>query len=337
MIVWENGAVRFEKYYNGHSAKTPIHIYSGTKSFFGVLAAIGVEEGWLNLDELVAQTIEEWRQDPRKRQITIRELLNFTSGLESGFSQIYGRTSADKLTLSLGLQATRDHGTSFVYGPSHLQVFCEVLRRKLRKKGVTYEKVLRRKIISPLGIRIYRWTEDAHGNVIPSAGMYLTGRDWLKFGVMVVRGGRWKNRQIVNTENLRRCFIGTRINPAYGLNFWLNGYASQADARVADVEEWLDREPMPVDWSRVCLSKAAPPDMVVALGSNFQRLYIVPSMQLVVEHLGKKEGKYRDDQFLSILFAHAKFPVETSAAPSPSDSLPRVLFRKFRKRSPENP
>lgn len=331
MIVQENGKVRFEKYYNGHSAKKPLHIFSGTKSFFGVLAAIGVEEGWLNLDELVAQTIPEWRDDPRKRQITIRELLNFTSGLETGFSQIYGRTKADKLTLSIGLDAAHDRGKTFVYGPGHLQVFCEVLRRKLGKNKGGYEAYLRAKIISPLRINITRWTEDAHGNVIPSAGMYITGRDWLKFGQMIVAGGRWKNHQIVDTENLRRCFSGTRINPAYGLNFWLNGYATQADSRVADVEEWLDRDPMPLDWNRACLSKAAPPDMVVALGSNFQRLYIVPSMQLVVVHLGKKTGKFRDDEFLTKLFSGATFPDTKKLSEKGKPRLPKVFFRRFKK------
>ncbi len=326
LIVFEQGKLRFEDYYNGHSAQTPLHIFSGTKSFFGVLAAIGVEEGWLNLDELVAQTIPEWRDDPRKQQVTIRELLNFTSGLETGFSEIYGRSSKDKLTLSIGLKITRKRGASFVYGPGNLQVFCEVLRRKLKSKGVSYEEYLHLKIIDPLGINIPRWTKDAHGNVIPSAGMYITGRDWLKFGQMILDGGRWKGRKLLREESLQLCFTGTHINPAYGLNFWLNSYSTQPDARVADVEERLDREPMPTDWSRICLSKAAPPDLVVALGSNYQRLYISPMMDLVVVHLGKKKGKFLDDEFLRLLFAGAKLP-----AKKPAPSLPKVRFRFFKK------
>ena len=64
----------------------------------------------------VADTIAEWRGDPRKSQITVRDLLNFTSGMETGFNEIYGRSSANKLKLALELDAIRDRGKSFIYG-----------------------------------------------------------------------------------------------------------------------------------------------------------------------------------------------------------------------------
>lgn len=331
MIVREGGTTRFEKYYNGHRAEEPLHIYSGTKSFFGALAVIAEDEGILRLDEFAAETLTEWRDDPRKSTITIRDLLNFTSGLETGFEEIYGRTDADKLTLAVGLDATRERGASFVYGPSHLQVFCEVLRRKLAKRGTTYAAYLDRKLIRPLDITITRWRPDSHGNVIPSAGMYMTGRDWIHFGEMVVQGGVWGGRRLVATGDLEKCFHGTPINPAFGLCFWLNSHRLHPQAREVDVEEFLDREPMPEDWSHVCLSKAAPTDLVCSIGSNFQRLYMVPSMQLTVVHLGKRGNKFRDAEFLEILFRDARFGDETTSSGGKSKSLPK-LFRIFQKR-----
>lgn len=332
MIVQEHGATRFEKYYNGHSKNEPLHIYSGTKSFFGALAVIAEDEGILELDELVAETLPEWKKDPRKRLITIRDLLNFTSGLETGFEQIYGRSSADKLTLAVGLQATRERGASFVYGPSHLQVFCEVLRRKLAKRGTTYDQYLDRKLIKPLGINITQWRGDSHGNVIPSAGMYMTGRDWLSFGELVVQGGSWKGRQLMPTECLGKCFAGTPINPAFGLSFWINSHRLNPEAREVDVEVFLDRDPMPEDWSHACLSKAAPTDLICSLGSNFQRLYMVPSMQLVVVHLGKKGSKFRDAEFLDILFKDARTAPEGEPEERKVKPIAPKLFEGFRKR-----
>ncbi len=331
MIVREEGTTRFEKYYNGHHAEEPLHIYSGTKSFFGVLAVIAEDEGILRLDEYVAETLTEWRDDPRKSTITIRDLLNFTSGLETGFEEIYGRTEADKLTLAVGLDATRERGASFVYGPSHLQVFCEVLRRKLAKRGTNYAAYLDRKLIQPLGITITRWRADNHGNVIPSAGMHMTGRDWIHFGEMVIQGGEWSGRRLVATEDLEKCFRGTPINPAFGLCFWLNSHRLHPQAREVDVEEFLDREPMPEDWSHVCLSKAAPTDLVCSIGSNFQRLYLVPSMQLAVVHLGKKGNKFRDAEFLEILFKDARFDDKVTSDGKKTKPLPN-LFRIFQKR-----
>lgn len=331
MIVREQGATRFEKYYNGHRAEEPLHIYSGTKSFFGVLAVIAEDEGILRLDEYVAETLTEWRDDPRKSTITIRDLLNFTSGLETGFEQIYGRTSADKLTLAVGLDATRERGASFVYGPGHLQVFCEVLRRKLAKRGTSYAQYLDRKLIDPLGITITQWRADSHGNVIPSAGMHMTGRDWIYFGELVIRGGEWGGRRLVATEDLGKCFVGTPINPAFGLCFWLNSHRLHPQAREVDVEVFLDRDPMPEDWSHACLSKVAPTDLVCSIGSNFQRLYMVPSMKLAIVHLGKKGTKFRDAEFLAILFKDARFRDEAMSGGEKPKSIPKFL-RIFQKR-----
>ncbi|MEX2579152.1 MAG: serine hydrolase domain-containing protein [Verrucomicrobiales bacterium] len=330
LIVKERGQLRFEDYYNGYAKGTPVHIYSGTKSFFGVLAAIAQEEGLLSLDERVAETIPEWRNDPRKQSITIRELLNFSSGLETGFEKIYGRSSADKIALAVSLDATRDRGESFVYGPGSLNVFCEVLRRKLGSKRIGYEGYLRKKLIQPLGIDIARWREDDQGNVVPSAGIHTTAQDWMNFGEMINAGGTWQGRRLVKPESLAQCFRGTGINPSFGLGFWLNGYASRPDAREADPEEWLDREPMPEDWSGTCLSKNAPPDLVVSLGSTFQRLYLVPSMDLVVVHHGKRGHAFRDAEFLRILFDSAEVPTPTGTTAKPRTGLPK-LFNAFRK------
>jgi len=315
LIVKERGEVRFERYAKGHGRDEAIHIYSGTKSFFGTLAVIAEEDGLLSLDEKVAETLPEWKTDRLKSQITIRELLDFTSGLETGFEEIYGRSTADKLTLSLGLDAKNERGDSFIYGPGHLQVFCEVLRRKLKRKGMSYQTYLERKLIAPLDIQISQWRADSHGNVIPSAGMYMSGRDWMTFGEMVCQGGEWNGKQIVPTEELTKCFKPTAINPAFGLCFWVNSYCNRPDAREMDVEETLEIEPLPEDWSRACLSKQAPPDLICSLGSNFQRLYIVPSMNLVVVHQGKKGARgFRDAEFLPILFKGAQAPQPTAAA-----------------------
>lgn len=330
MIVKERGEVRFEKYLGGHKPEEPVHIYSGTKSFFGALAVIAEDEGLLSLDERVAETLPEWRDDPRKAQITIRELLDFTSGLETGFEEIYGRSSADKLTLAVGLEAKRDRGDAFIYGPSHLQVFCEVLRRKLKRKGMTYQGYLERKLIRPLDIRIEQWRADNHGNVIPSAGMWMTGRDWLGFGEMVCRGGEWNGRRIIPTGELSKCFKPTPINPAFGLCFWVNSYCTRPDAREIDVEETLEVEPLPEDWSRACLSKNAPPDLICSLGSNFQRLYIVPSMDLVVVHQGKKGARgFRDAEFLPILFTNAGVPSPAATAPTVTQRQVKPILPKL--------
>lgn len=314
MIVQERGQLRYENYYNGYRKGEPLHIYSGTKSFFGVLAVIAQEDGLLRLDERAAETLTEWRDDPRKSEITIRDLLNFTSGLETGFQQIYGRGSEDKIALAVGLRQVHRRGESFIYGPGHLNAFAELLRRKLASQGISYDEYLLRKLARPLGVRIDRWREDAQGNPVPSAGMHMTAQEWMKLGQLVNSGGRVGMRRIVSAEALAQCFAGTEINPAFGLCFWLNGYAGQPGARVMDVEVELARNPMAEDWRGAILSADAPRDLVVSLGSNFQRMYLVPSMDLIVMHHGSRGRAFRDADFLRLLFEGAVLPDAGEAA-----------------------
>ena len=329
MIVQEGGNLRFEKYYNGYTKGEPLHIYSGTKSFFGVLAVIAEEDGLFDLDDRVAETIAEWRNDPAKSQITIRETLNFTSGLETGFEEIYGSGSEDKISRAVGLKATRERGQSFIYGPGNMNIFCEVLRRKLKKKGIRYEDYLMKELLRPLGIQVSRWREDAQGNPVPSAGMYMTGQEWIKLGEMINAGGRAGTKQIVKTDNLRQCFQGTGINPAFGLCFWVNGNAGRAGAREVDVEEELEIDPLPEDWRGAVISNHAPRDLIVSLGSTFQRLYLVPSMDLIVVHHGKSGRDFRDFEFLKILFAGVGIPEAMTEPEAETPRTVRPIFKNF--------
>jgi CubicO group peptidase (beta-lactamase class C family) len=76
MLVMQRGKIIFERYANGGAVDGAWPIFSGTKSFWGIAALVGVGQGLFKLDDRVSDTITEWRSDPRKSQITIRQLLN---------------------------------------------------------------------------------------------------------------------------------------------------------------------------------------------------------------------------------------------------------------------
>ncbi len=82
ILVMQNGRTVFEHYANGGSADSRCKIFSGTKSFWGIAALCAVRDGLIKLDDRVADTITEWKADPRRSQITIRQLLNQTDGIE---------------------------------------------------------------------------------------------------------------------------------------------------------------------------------------------------------------------------------------------------------------
>ena len=82
MLVMQNGKTVFEHYANGGGADMRCKIFSGTKSFWGIAALCAARDGLIKLDDRVADTVTEWKADPRKSQITIHQLLNQTDGIE---------------------------------------------------------------------------------------------------------------------------------------------------------------------------------------------------------------------------------------------------------------
>src|ERR1044072_8967240 len=135
MLVIQNGRTIFEHYANGGSARGSWPIFSGTKSFGGIAALAAAREGLFKLDDPVSDTITEWKSDPRKSQITIRELLNQTDGIE-GASRLQRASIRDRNSMAIRLSVVVEPGSAFIYGPSHLQIFSELLRRKLRGGNV---------------------------------------------------------------------------------------------------------------------------------------------------------------------------------------------------------
>ena len=97
---------------------------------------------------------------------------------------------------------------------------------------------------------------------------------------------------------LREAVVGSQVNPAYGLTFWLNQQAP--NGRDADMEQILDLPWQNAHWSGVCICKDAPADMVVALGSHYQRLFIIPSLKAVIVRQGSGEN-FSDARFLRLV------------------------------------
>src|SRR6266403_3614112 len=94
-------------------------------------------------------TIGEWKNDPRKSQITIRQLLNQTDGIEPA-PHLHSESIRDRNIAAIQLPLVAAPGSAFAYGPSHLQIFAEVLRRKLNGRStISY---LNENVLSPLGL-----------------------------------------------------------------------------------------------------------------------------------------------------------------------------------------
>lgn len=290
-LAIQKGKTLLEEYPGKAAADDPQRIYSGTKAFWNLAALAAAEDGILDLDEHVADTIAVWRKDPRKARVTIRQLLDFSSGLAPGFAlQVNEYGDRDRAALRLPMVA--EPGKAFIYGPGALQVFHQVLKQKLGRKTPT--EYLERRVLRRMRLGPQRYLEDRAGNPLLAAGFILTARQWSKIGQLVLEEGR----PVVKPESLEQSWPGSAPNRAFSLGWWNNRAAP--GGREFDFEEMLIPKWSRQNWDDACLCRDAPRDLVVCIGSGYQRLYVIPSLDLVVVRQGSG-GKFSDARFLRLL------------------------------------
>jgi CubicO group peptidase (beta-lactamase class C family) len=383
VLVMKDGLVIAERYANGWSAERPHPLASGTKSFAGVTAAAAVTDGLVTLDELVCDTITEWKTDPRASRITVRELLNLTSGLQpksdllgrqgygikdlGGANDLAGRLRGganerapeDWYAAVVKVPVTAQPGRTFRYGPTHFYAWGEFLTRKLEasdRPERDYWSYMQARVLAPAGLTFpkERFALDQKGQPNLPGGAHLTAREWAQWGEFVRRGCAVQSVQpvagapatsgpeapsstpgstativgqptnaiwtpVIDRDALEQCFVGSTVNPQYGLTWWL---LTGADGAVAEIgasdgtrmRRRLGRK----DETAPSISAAQTEAIrdpngtivkaVMAAGAGKQRLYLLPEQGLVVVRLaemGTEGASFNDTRFLKHLLGMA--------------------------------
>lgn len=299
MWVMYDGKLIYQDYPNGGAADRAHELASGTKTFNAAIACAAIDDGLLRWDERVSDTITSWRSDPRKRDITVEQLLRLTSGIKAVEGKI-GRVPA--YVDAIRFESVAEPGTEFAYGPVPFQCFGELMRRKLTAAGVADDPLdyLNQRVFEPIGLKYDRWRRDANGQPHMPSGAYLTASQWAKFGELIRNRGRVGDRVILSEASIERCMSGGDINPTYGIATWLNQPISEAQRRkIPQLRRGTD----------AMMSTELPSDLVFAAGAGKQRLYVIPSLKLtivrqsdkILESLNGKISAFSDQAFLTRL------------------------------------
>ncbi len=269
VLAMHRGAIVHEAYSNGWSSTQAHRLASGTKSFAGVMLAIAVDDGLVGFDEPLANIITEWQGLPTKGRLTYRQLVGLHSGLAGGQSGV-----VPSYAESINARVIAAPNTQFSYGPYPSQIFGEALRRKLASRALaeTVSRYLLRKLLLPLGMQVTSWRGFSNGEPNFPSGVHLFATEWVKFAEMVRLKGFYNGRRIVSETSLAACFRRGPVNNQYGLGWWL-----QAPGSVA------------------------PTDLVMAKGAGKQRIYELPSQELVVIRFGETAGAWSEIDFLAAL------------------------------------
>jgi CubicO group peptidase (beta-lactamase class C family) len=215
LVIAQDGRIVSETYGDDHDGATPHALYSGTKSFWGTTALIAQREGLLRLDDRVADTFPDWNNDPWKSRVTLRHLLQLTSGI--GFGGL--GAAVPTYAKALAVELKNEPGAVFTYGGIPLQVFGAVLARKLAAHGQTPHEYLEHQILDPIGMRIEKWRTLADKTSPLPTGAFVAAREWLKYGQFICEHYR----------EFDECFHGSVPNPRYGLAWWLGSPHAPSD------------------------------------------------------------------------------------------------------------
>ncbi len=262
-VVLHKGGIVAERYGKGISPETKLLSWSMGKSFTSALAGIMAGDSLIDIHAPLG--IPEWQADGR-RAITLNHLLQMQSGLE--WNENYGNRSDVNIMLhqaeDMGLYALskpleHEPGTFWYYSSGTTNIVMRYLRGKF-SSDAEFLSYMRERLFKPVGIANPYFETDMNGTPVGSSYLYVTARDYARFGQLYLNDGCLGGERI-----LPEGWVDYTRTPAsaseggYGAFFWLN-----RNGRLPDVPE----------------------DMFSCNGHDGQQIYIVPSKELVVVILG---------------------------------------------------
>lgn len=271
VIVTYKGRIIGENYIEGFSPETPILGWSMTKSILATLYGILEYQGKIDIDyrpfkelDLTGLAGKDLREF-----IPLDDFLRMSSGL--AWDEDYTTLSDVNKMLFLEADMTKsqintDYNSNDPKVWNYSSGTTNFLSGVLRKQFKTHQEYLDfpySALIDKIGMHSMLIETDMSGNFVGSSYGWASTRDWAKFGLLHLNKGNWNGEQLFDPkwiEYMTKPTLGS--NGTYGAHWWLN-----AEGKYPDV----------------------PRDMYSANGFQGQRVFIIPSKDLVVVRTGLAE------------------------------------------------
>jgi len=301
LLVLHRRQVVFEQYWCGAGAATRPNAMSMAKAVTALLVGIARAEGKLGpLSTPAARYLPEWSGDERRR-ITLEHLLTMATGLRNSNNPLNPMSDIARLHLghdvpatALGVPAARPPGQRFEYNNVNTQLLALILERVT---GQRFARYLSTRLWAPLGASHARvWLDVPGGTAKTYCCLFATARDWARVGLLLMDRGRVGARQVVPADWVARMTAPSALEPSFGYGLWLG-------------RSWTG--PRRRDWSEPFVA----PDTVMLVGQGEQRVFVVPSRELVVVRLGREAGPDWDDTVIPNTLVRALD--RTCAPPAP--------------------
>jgi len=225
VLIAKDGKLILEEYFADAGPDKPHYQMSITKSIVSLAIGKAIELGKIHSEtDPLLQYLPEVDRSKAARgveKLTLKDLLTMCSGIRvdralKGFT--VNRRNHAQLLLSQ-TQPIPEH-RAFKYDGVNTHLLVHVL---YNAAGMDLDEFVGRYIFGPMGIKNYRFGKDRCGLCKGAAGMRLTSRDMLKIGLMVMHGGTWNGKRILNRDWIERSTAvhANRDKPhQYGYFWW---------------------------------------------------------------------------------------------------------------------
>jgi len=296
-------STEFHPYYR-HSDLHTMQSVSKTVTSITIGAAIQRGDFKADLDAPILKYFDGYKianLDGRKRQITLRNLLTMTAGLEWHEDLAYDdpKNSADVMEATpdwvqyvIDQPMVSEPGKVFVYNSGVTELLAHIFKQV---SGKNVDEYAAEYLFQPLGIH-YFWKHSPMGLPDTEGGLYLASRDLARIGLLFLQDGIWEGNRIVPQKWIKQS-IAPQIatgegGSKYGFQWWLVPYGKSREKLA---------------WA--------------AHGFGGQQLIIVPEYDLIVVFTGwdilPSSERHKHDQLERVLAGvDSKYRCDTAAKPS---------------------
>ncbi len=208
LLVVKNGYLIAEDYFNEGSVDSKNELQSATKSVTSALVGVALRQGCLSsVDQKMVEFFPEFAgklDDPRKEQITIRDMLQMRSGYpneETGGPALWeALLSGDYMPLIKEVPLTNDPGTEFQYSGLTSHWLGVIVARAC---DTDLKSFAQKYLFSPMDAEVGEWLMLLDGYYSGLAGLHVSTRDMAKFGLLYLNDGEYEGESILSAEYIR--------------------------------------------------------------------------------------------------------------------------------------
>lgn len=229
IMVVRHGRVVAEGWWAPFSRDRPHLLYSLTKSFTSIAVGFAIADGLLRLDDRVVDVLDDHvpaRVSRRARQLSVHHLLTMTTGHRADILEdAWALEPADLVKGFLRVPPEDPVGTRHAYNNPTSFVLARMVERVT---GQSVPDLLDDRLFGPMGAECAEWDRVASGATLGFHGLHLTTEAVAAFGELLLRHGRWRDRQLVPQDWVelatRRHVQTVQTEDGWRTADWLNGY-----------------------------------------------------------------------------------------------------------------